>query len=101
MGVRGNREYIIAFDVATGKEVWATADGGVFENDRGDGPRGTPTVDGTRLYALGGNGRLSPAWKPKPVERFWTMNVLQKFGGSNIKWGISESPLVIGEKVIW
>jgi len=24
MGVRGEREYVIAFDVATGKEVWAT-----------------------------------------------------------------------------
>ncbi len=30
----------------------------------------------------------------------WTMNVLEKFGGSNITWGISESPLVIGEKVL-
>ncbi len=28
------------------------------------------------------------------------MNVLQKFGGSNITWGISESPLVIGDKVL-
>ena len=28
------------------------------------------------------------------------LNVLQKFGGSNIQWGISESPLVIGEKVL-
>ena len=27
--------------------------GGVFKNDRGDGPRGTPTVDGNRLFALG------------------------------------------------
>ena len=30
----------------------------------------------------------------------WTMNVLEKFGGSNITWGISESPLVIGEKLL-
>ena len=28
------------------------------------------------------------------------MNVLSKFGGSNIQWGISESPLVIGDKVL-
>ncbi len=39
MGLRGAREYVIAFDVATGKEVWATAHGGAFRNDRGDGPR--------------------------------------------------------------
>jgi outer membrane protein assembly factor BamB len=30
----------------------------------------------------------------------WTMNVLKKFGGSNITWGISESPLVVGEKLL-
>jgi hypothetical protein len=30
-----------------------------FRNDRGDGPRGTPTIDGDRIYALGGNGDLS------------------------------------------
>ena len=28
------------------------------------------------------------------------MNILQKFGGENPRWGISESPLIIGEKVL-
>src|ERR687892_1105288 len=51
MGLRGDREFIVAFDVATGKEAWATPHGGKFENDRGNGPRGTPTVDGDRVYA--------------------------------------------------
>jgi len=59
MGLRGDREYIIAFDVTNGKEVWATPHGGAFRNDRGDGPRGTPTIEGNRLYALGGDGDLS------------------------------------------
>src|SRR5258708_36291513 len=27
MGLRGNREFIIAFDIANGKEVWATPNG--------------------------------------------------------------------------
>jgi outer membrane protein assembly factor BamB len=99
MGLRGTREYVIAFDVATGKEVWATAHGGAFRNDRGDGPRGTPTVDGATLYALGGNGDLS-AMDTKTGRIVWTMNVLEKFGGENITWGISESPLVIEEKVL-
>src|ERR1700754_4590416 len=27
MGVRGDREYVVAFDVATGKEAWSTAHG--------------------------------------------------------------------------
>jgi outer membrane protein assembly factor BamB len=99
MGVRGEREYIIAFDVATGKEVWATANGSAYRDSRGDGPRGTPTVDGAQLYALGGNGDLS-CLETTSGRVVWTMNVLKKFGGSNIKWGISESPLVTGEKVL-
>jgi outer membrane protein assembly factor BamB len=99
MGLRGDREFIIAFDIANGKEVWATPHGGAFRNDRGDGPRGTPTLDGDKLYSLGGNGDLS-ALDLKTGKVVWTMNVLQKFGGSNIKWGISESPLVIGDKVL-
>jgi outer membrane protein assembly factor BamB len=99
MGLRGTREFVVAFDVATGKEIWATAHGGAFRNDRGDGPRGTPTVDGDRVYALGGNGDLS-AFDVKTGKIAWSMNVLEKFGGTNITWGISESPLVVGDKVL-
>ncbi len=99
MGLRGDREYVIAFDIANGKEAWATPHGGAFRNDRGDGPRGTPTIDGDRLYALGGNGDLS-AFEVKTGKVIWSKNVLKEFGGSNITWGISESPLVLGNKVL-
>ena len=99
MGLRGDREFIVALDVATGKEAWATPHGNAFKNDRGDGPRGTPTVDGERVYALGGNGDLT-AFDVKTGKVVWTLNVLQKFGGSNITWGISESPLILGEKIL-
>src|SRR5688572_32811549 len=99
MGLRGDREFVIAFDVASGKEAWATPHGSAFRNDRGDGPRGTPTVDGDRVYALGGNGDLS-SLDAKTGKILWAMNVLTKFGGENPNWGISESPLVIGEKLL-
>jgi outer membrane protein assembly factor BamB len=99
MGVRGDSEYVIAFDVATGKEVWATATGKRYKDDRGDGPRGTPTVDGDRLYALGGNGDLS-CIETKTGRAVWAMNILEKFGGQNPNWGISESPLVVGDKLL-
>lgn len=99
MGLRGDREFVIAFDIANGKQAWATPHGGAFRNDRGDGPRGTPTVDGNRIYALGGNGDLS-AFDAKTGKVVWSKNILQEFGGSNITWGISESPLVLGNKVL-
>jgi outer membrane protein assembly factor BamB len=99
MGLRGEREFVIAFDVATGKEAWATAHGTAFRNDRGDGPRGTPTVDGERVYALGGSGDLS-ALNARTGQVVWTKNILKEFGGRNITWGISESPLVVGDKLL-
>src|ERR1700752_743271 len=99
MGLRGDREFLVAFDIATGKEAWATPHGGAFRNDRGDGPRGTPTIDGDRLYALGGNGDLSSI-EARTGKVVWSKNVLREFGGSNIQWGISESPLVLGNKVL-
>ncbi len=99
MGLRGDREFVIAFDIATGKEAWATAHGSAFRNDRGDGPRGTPTIDGERIYALGGAGDLS-CLDARTGKIVWTKNVLKEFGGSNIQWGISESPLVLGNKVL-
>ena len=99
MGLRGNREFVVAFDVATGKEAWATPHGSAFRNDRGDGPRGTPTVDGDRIYALGGSGDLT-ALDASTGKVVWSKNVLKEFGGSNITWGISESPLVLGNKVL-
>jgi outer membrane protein assembly factor BamB len=99
MGLRGEREYVIAFDIATGKEAWSTAHGSAFRNDRGDGPRGTPTVDGNRIYALGGSVDLT-ALDAGNGKIIWSNNVLKEFGGSNITWGISESPLVLGDKVL-
>jgi outer membrane protein assembly factor BamB len=99
MGLRGDREFVVAFDIATGKEAWASPHGSAFRNDRGDGPRGTPTIDGDRVYALGGNGDLS-ALDARTGKLAWSKNVLREFGGSNITWGISESPLVLGNKVL-
>jgi outer membrane protein assembly factor BamB len=99
MGLRGDREYIIAFDVATGREAWATAHGRAYRDSRGDGPRGTPTIEGNKGYALGASGDLS-CFDTTTGRVLWTLNVLSKFGGSNPNWGLSESPLVLGDKVL-
>jgi outer membrane protein assembly factor BamB len=99
LGARGGTEYVLAFDAATGKRLWETGHGRRFGNDRGDGPRATPTIEGDRVYAFGASGDLSvlDAASGKIV---WTQNVLQKFGGSNINWGLSESPLVLSDRIL-
>jgi hypothetical protein len=39
LGARGNTEYVIAFDAASGKKLWEAANGRKFDNDMGGGPR--------------------------------------------------------------
>jgi outer membrane protein assembly factor BamB len=99
LGSRASSEFILAIDAATGKRVWDTTHGSLFSNDRGDGPRGTPTVDGERLYALGGNGDLT-CLEAKTGRILWSKNLLRDFRGSHPYWGISESPLVVNDRVL-
>jgi outer membrane protein assembly factor BamB len=99
LGARAGTEYIIAFDTATGKRLWEVAHGRRFNNDRGDGPRATPTVEGDRVYAFGASGDLS-VLESATGKIIWTQNVLKTFGGSNINWGLSESPLVLSDRIL-
>ena len=99
LGARGSTEYVIAFDTATGKRLWEASHGRRFNNDRGDGPRATPTVDGDRVYAFGASGDLT-VLEAATGKLIWTQNVLEKFGGSNIQWGLSESPLVLNDRIL-
>jgi outer membrane protein assembly factor BamB len=99
LGARGDTEYLIAYDVASGKRLWEAANGRRFDNDRGGGPRGTPTVDGDRVYAFGASGDLTVV-DAASGKSIWKVNVLSKFGGSNIQWGLSESPLVLADRVL-
>ena len=97
-GMRGTSSTVIALNRADGKEVWAKALGQPRDNDRGPGPRGTPTVDGDRLYVLTENGDLACLKTDGAV--VWQRNILKEFGGSQIQWLISESPLVDGPHVV-
>ena len=97
-GARGRDSVIVALNRADGKQVWSKALGPTETNDRGPGPRGTPTVDGDRLYGLTENGDLSCLTIDGTA--VWQRNILRDFGGPQLQWLISESPLVDGPHVI-
>jgi outer membrane protein assembly factor BamB len=99
LGARGSTEYAIAFDAGTGKRIWEVATGQRFNNDRGDGPRGTPTVEGGKVYAFGASGDIA-VLEAASGKVLWKKNVLREFGGSNITWGLSESPLVLSDRIL-
>jgi outer membrane protein assembly factor BamB len=96
-------EYLIAIDVSKGTELWSVAIGPIFAkkgNSYGDGPRGTPTVDGDQVYALGGQGELIAVNLPDH-RVLWRTNLEKNLGGKLMNiWGYCESPLVDGAQVV-
>ena len=97
-GLRNRQSVVSAVKLSDGHDLWSKSLGPGGQNDRGDGPRSTPTVDGDRLYVLTENGDLAClTLEGTPV---WQRNILRDFGGRNIPWLISESPLVDGDRVI-
>ncbi|MEW6306400.1 MAG: PQQ-binding-like beta-propeller repeat protein [Verrucomicrobiota bacterium] len=97
LGLRGETEFLIALDANTGKEIWAAQMGPRYPNDWGDGPRGTPTVDGDRIYGLSGQGYLVCVKNDGKV--MWTKSMTD-LSGKVERWGYTESPLVDGNKVV-
>jgi len=98
-GQQGNQEFVLAFDTNTGKQLWKIPNGRAYHESRGNGPRGTPTTDGARLYALAADGTLV-CLDAASGQRIWGVNLIDKFGGRVPTWGISESPLIDGDRVI-
>ncbi|HET7696360.1 MAG TPA: PQQ-binding-like beta-propeller repeat protein [Vicinamibacterales bacterium] len=97
-GTRGGNSIVVALNRADGKEVWSKALGRSGDDDRGPGPRGTPTVDGDRLYVLTENGDLASLKTDGTA--VWQRNILREFGGRQLQWLISESPLVDGAHLV-
>lgn len=98
-GQQGNRQYLIASSTEAGAKLWETENGGSYLNGTGNGPRGTPTIDEDRVYAISGRGNLLCA-DTATGDSIWRKDLLSEFGGRNLSWGISESPLVDGNRVI-
>jgi outer membrane protein assembly factor BamB len=98
-GSNGSQSIVYSLNRADGKGVWSKALGSAGNNDRGPGPRGTPTLDGDRIYVLTENGDLA-CLKAADGAAVWQRNILRDFRGHNIQWEISESPLVDGDRVI-
>ena len=58
LGARDDMAQLICLSEEKGEELWATELDVIYGNRWGDGPRGTPTIDGDRVYALAGKGAL-------------------------------------------
>ena len=98
LGTRDGSEILLVLDAATGKEILTAKIGSILDNGWGDGPRGTPCVDGDRVYALSGPGNLVCV-KIADGKVLWEIK-MSDLGGSRPNWGYTESVLVDGDKVL-
>jgi outer membrane protein assembly factor BamB len=99
MGADSKSEFVYALDLKGPKKAWSTETGALYSNNRGDGPRGVPTVDGDLLLVISGQGNLVCV-KSASGEKVWQKSLTKDLGGKIPTWGYSESPLVDGDQVV-
>ena len=97
---RAGEEVVSAYDVTSGRELWTSSSNALFrEMMGGDGPRATPTWHDGVVYALGAMGELR-ALDDRTGRQHWRANILRDARASNLQWGMSAAPLVVGEHVV-
>lgn len=97
-GAQEKKELLLCLDAASGKKLWSTPIGELYNNDWGSGPRATPSIDGDRVYMLSGRGDLICAWASNG-KIVW-QKALRDLDTKIPRWGFAESVLVDGDQVV-
>ncbi|HEV3385153.1 MAG TPA: PQQ-binding-like beta-propeller repeat protein [Gemmata sp.] len=93
----GNTDSLSAFDAKTGELKWKNEyDRIPFTSQFGDGPGSTPVVRSGKVYTFGSTGILA-CWNTKTGDIVWKVDTSKEFKPSNLRFGISTSPIMIGE----
>jgi outer membrane protein assembly factor BamB len=100
IGDLGEAACVEALDLTTGKLRWKTRLGPIGGGGGYPGPRGTPTVDGKLVYALGQFGDLV-CLQAADGHEVWRKNINRDLAGKMMSgWGNAESVLVDGDKLL-
>lgn len=88
---------IFAFDLE-GKPLWTARNGDAWR-DEYPGARASVTCHGGFLFHQNAHGRVACFDVATGAEQ-WAVNLLERFGGKNISWGISEC-LAVDERAVY
>jgi len=96
-GNAGDKTTITAMNL-DGKIQWQVPNGPAWTASPG-GARGTPTIDGDRLYCESPSGEVI-CLNAKSGDKVWSLNLLKEFDAENITWALAESLVIDGDRVI-
>ncbi len=96
-GRKGEKDVLTSFD-QKGKKNWETIYGNAAGKVNFPETRCTPTVYKNKIFLVSGEGDMVCIGKNGKI--LWTVNYFRKYEASQPLHGISESPLVVEDKVI-
>lgn len=99
MATDGADGVALALDPRTGATIWRTRVGQAFENSFGDGPRTTPTVDGSTVFVVSADAQLMALATDDGAVR-WHVDLATLHDGGVPRFGYAASPLVDGDRLI-
>ncbi len=95
-GKKGDNDVLTAY-TQEGKKRWETVYGKASNSNYPDS-RSTPVVSGSRIFVVSGQGDMVCISREGKI--IWSVNYFDKYKASHPRFGISESPVVIDNKVI-
>ncbi len=88
--------YLVSFDL-TGKQRWRMTYGPEWDGGH-EGARSTPTVVLNKIYLMSCEGTVVCV-STSDGKVLWKVDLIKSFGARNLHWGMTESPLVDGDRV--
>ncbi len=97
----GTSDNVVAFDLATGREIWRVPLGPTYRGHDGskDGPIATPTIDEGRVFIISAKGGLL-ALDAGTGRVLWRLDVKADLGAAEPSYGFGASPLVAGSRLV-
>ncbi|WP_291530311.1 PQQ-binding-like beta-propeller repeat protein [Bacteroides sp. UBA939] len=96
-GLTDGKGYIYVFD--TKGKLLNKKEYGPEWAESYNGSRGTVTINEGKIYLITGMAEIY-CIDQQNLNVLWKKNFMKDFNGANIQWGVCETPLIIGEKVI-
>ena len=95
-GMHGDRLILYVFNM-TGKLLASKEIGKEWDKSH-NGTRSSVCVNDGKLYIFNAYGNLF-CLDETTLNVVWTKDLFNDFDGINIRWGITENPLIVGEKI--